>query len=70
MGIFGKLFKKKETAQETFKKEEMLRCKVCGHTQGKGDWEKAMDAQAKRMGMRGFVNMVRSLNVLSVDPEN
>lgn len=48
MGIFDKLFKKKE---------DMLRCKVCGNTQRKGDWEKAMDAQAKRMGMRGFVNI-------------
>ena len=57
MGIFGKFFKKKETAQKIIRKEKMLRCKVCGHTQRNGDWEKAMDAQAKRMGMTGFVNI-------------
>jgi hypothetical protein len=39
------------------RKETMLRCEVCGHTQYEGDWEKAMDAQAKRMGAGGFINI-------------
>jgi len=30
---------------------------MCGHIQRKGDWEKAMDAQAKAMGSRGFVTI-------------
>ena len=56
MGIFGKFLKKRDD-MSLKKKEIMLRCEVCGHTQHKGDWEEAMDAQAKRMGARGFVNL-------------
>jgi hypothetical protein len=34
-----------------------LRCKSCGHVQEKGDWEAAMDRQAKAMGSAGFHNI-------------
>jgi hypothetical protein len=48
----------------------LLRCNNCGATQRKGDWEKAMDARAKAMGSRGFVNLSASpqcLNCSSTD---
>lgn len=38
-------------------KKAKLRCQVCGHIQRRGDWEKAMDAQAKAMGARGFIGL-------------
>ena len=31
--------------------KDMLRGKACGNVQHKGDWENAMNAQAKRMGV-------------------
>ena len=52
MGFWKKIIGAKQN-----EKKGMLRCKVCGHTQRNGDWEKAMDAQAKAMGARGFVNI-------------
>jgi len=51
----GKFFGSK-TAKEK-KERPKLRCEVCGNIQLYGDWEKAMDAQAKAMGSRGFVNI-------------
>lgn len=48
MGFFSGLFRNK------------LKCDACGHTQGAGDWEKAMDAQAKATGSKGFVNLSAS----------
>jgi len=53
MGIFSGLFKKK------------LKCGACGHVQGEGDWEKAMDAQAKASGRGGFINLSASPQCLS-----
>ena len=34
-----------------------LRCQACGNSQRKGDWESAMNTQAKAVGARGFVNL-------------
>ena len=52
MGFRQKLFGAKQDENKA-----KLRCQVCGHIQHKGDWEKAMDVQAKAMGARGFVNL-------------
>jgi hypothetical protein len=43
----------------------VLKCGACGHTQGKGDWEKAMDSQAKARGATGFVNLSASPQCLA-----
>jgi hypothetical protein len=38
-------------------KKSKFRCKSCGHIQEEGDWEDAMNRQAKAMGSKGFVNI-------------
>jgi len=34
-----------------------MRCTLCGHLQTEGEWERAMDAQARARGSEGFVNL-------------
>ena len=48
MGLLGKLFDRGKAK---------LKCRNCGHVQREGDWEDAMDRQAKGMGQAGFVNI-------------
>lgn len=48
MGIFGKLFGGGKPK---------LKCRSCGHVQREGDWDDAMDRQAKAAGSGGFVNI-------------
>lgn len=55
MTFLEKFFGSK-TAKEK-KERPKLRCEVCGNIQLDGDWEKAMDAQAKATGSRGFINI-------------
>jgi len=46
-------------------KPARYKCNSCGHLQADGAWEKAMDAQAKAMGRKGFVNLSASPECLN-----
>jgi hypothetical protein len=37
--------------------KRLLICQACGHAQYPGDWEDAMDARSRAMGMKGFTNI-------------
>lgn len=46
-------------------KSARYKCNSCGHLQADGAWEKAMDAQAKAMGRKGFFNLSASPECLN-----